>query len=150
MNDKTKIAYAEVMQVLKYFDRNYVMKIPIELLQYFKENQKKDFIVNIDRDDIFNNNNISREALTILAYLDLEYWCTDEEKTTMKTKYKKNERKHQEEFSKENEYKNIFEKESVFIDHEKKNIEETSIIEYKKENIFKKIKNIILKLLGIK
>ena len=33
MDEINQIAYAEVMQVLKYFDRNLVMKIPVELLE---------------------------------------------------------------------------------------------------------------------
>ena len=95
MTEINQIAYAEVMQVLKYFDRELVMRIPIELLEYFKEHRKKDFIVNIDKEDIFNKNNISEEALALLAYIDMEYWADETEKRELKKRYFENERKHQ-------------------------------------------------------
>lgn len=150
MDEKIQIAFAEVIQVLKYFDREYVMKIPIEILQYFKEHQKKGFVINIDKDDIFNKNNISRDGLALLACLDLKYWCTEEEKDNMKKIYIENEIKYQEELSKKSEYNNIFKKEKNFIRGEKDDIKEKSLIEYKKENIFTKIKNKILIFLRIK
>lgn len=90
MNNGTKTAYAEVMQVLKYFDRNQVMKIPIEIIEYFKENQNENYISKIDKEDIFNKNNISREALEILAYLNLTYWADEEQKKELIKMYRKN------------------------------------------------------------
>ena len=108
MDEINQIAYAEVMQVLKYFDRNLVMKIPVELLEYFKEHQKKDLIVNIDKEDIFNKNNISKDALALLAYIDMEYWANEEEKRELKKVYMENEKKHQIELSEKYEYNNNF------------------------------------------
>ena len=90
MDETLQIAYAEVMQVLKLFDRSLVMKIPIELLEYFKEHQKKDFIANIDKDDIFNKNNISKDALALLAYIDLKYWANEDEKKVQIDVYRRN------------------------------------------------------------
>ena len=150
MDEINQIAYAEVMQVLKYFDRKLVMKIPIELLEYFKEHQKKDFIVNIDKEDIFNKNNISEEALALLAYIDLEYWADEEEKCELKKVYMENEKKHQIELSEKYEHNNIFKNKEEIDINEKVVIEETSMIEYKKDNIFIKLKKFILNIIGKK
>ena len=91
MDVDIKTSYAEVMQVLKYFDRSQVMKIPIEIIEYFKENQDENYISKIDKEDIFNKNNISRKALAILAYLNLTYWADEEEKKELLNTYRKNE-----------------------------------------------------------
>ena len=151
MDEINQIAYAEVMQVLKYFDRNLVIKIPIELLEYFKEHQKKDLIVNIDEDDIVNRKNISKRALAILAYIDLEYWCkNEEEKNALKRTYIENESKNQKELSENYEYKDIFKNKINHINEDKVVIEETFMIEYKKDNIFNKLKKFILNIIGKK
>lgn len=150
MDEINQIAYAEVMQVLKYFDRNLVMKIPVELLEYFKEHQKKDLIVNIDKEDIFNKNNISKDALALLAYIDMEYWANEEEKRELKKVYMKNEKKHQIELSEKYEYNNIFNNKKEIDMNEKVENEEKSMIEYKKDNIFIKLKKFILNFFGRK
>ena len=150
MTEINQIAYAEVMQVLKYFDRELVMRIPIELLEYFKEHRKKDFIVNIDKEDIFNKNNISEEALALLAYIDMEYWADETEKRELKKRYFENERKHQIELSEKYEDNDILKKEKEIDINEKEVIEETSMIEYKKENIFTKLKKFIINIIGKK
>ena len=147
MNELNQIAYAEVMQVLKYFDRNLVMKIPIELLEYFKEHQKKDLIVNIDKEDIFNKNNISKEALALLAYIDMEYWAYEEEKSELKKVYMENEKNHQTELNEKYEHNNNFKNKEDIVINEKVVIEEKSMIEYKNDNIFIKLKNFILNII---
>ena len=150
MDEINQIAYAEVMQVLKYFDRNLVLKIPVELLEYFKAHQKKDLIVNIDKEDIFNKNNISKDALALLAYIDMEYWANEEEKRELKKVYMKNEKKHQIELSEKYEYNNIFNNKKEIDMNEKVENEEKSMIEYKKDNIFIKLKKFILNFFGRK
>ena len=91
MDVDIRTSYAEVMQVLKYFDRSQVIKIPIEIIEYFKENQDENYVSRIDKEDIFNKDNISRKALAILAYLDLTYWANEEEKKELLNTYRKNE-----------------------------------------------------------
>ena len=90
-NEVTKIAYAEVLEILNYVDSSLVAKIPVGVLEYFEEASKKDISVNIDKEDIFNKNNISRDALALLAYIDMEYWANKEERREFKKTYMKNE-----------------------------------------------------------
>lgn len=140
MDTKTRIAYAEVMQVLKYFDRNQVMKVPIEIVEYFKENQDKNYISKIDKEDIFNKNNISREALAILAYLNLTYWANEEEKKELKSIYRKNEH-----IDANNDYNTILRSKNNNSEIEKtRNFENAQMIQYKEsklKKIFDRIKS---------
>ena len=96
MDENIRIAYAEVFEILKNMDKNLVSKVPIEILESFKINRKMDFSSNIDKKDIFNKNNISREALSILAYLNLNYWVSCDKKQELENIYRKNESEEQE------------------------------------------------------
>ena len=53
MEDNMSIAYAEVFEILGYMDKELVMKIPIELLQVFKNKRSTTFKSKINKNDIF-------------------------------------------------------------------------------------------------
>ena len=61
-------------------DKLAVMKIPEEKLNIIINNRNKDFKTKIDKNDLFNENNISKEALDLLCYFDYHYWISDEKK----------------------------------------------------------------------
>ena len=148
MDEINQIAFAEVMYVLKHFDRSSVMKIPVKLLEYFNKNQKKDLVINIDKEDIFNKNNISKEALAILAYIDLEYWCVDEnEKKAVKQVYIENQKKYETDLTEKYGDMDIFNKKNTMAEDKVIAPKETSMIKYKKDNIFIKFKNIIINII---
>lgn len=136
MEDKIKIAYSEIFEILKYMDKSQVMKIPIEILENFKENRLQNYKSKINKDDIFNKNNITRETLSILGYLNLNYWSNEEKKKDLLALYRKNEF----ELSEKNkeQYDNIFHKKDVEQNTLNKNPlnEEKGLIEYKKANLF--------------
>lgn len=136
MEDKIKIAYSEIFEILKYMDKSQVMKIPIEILENFKENRLQNYKSKINKDDIFNKNNITRETLSILGYLNLNYWSSNEKKRDLLALYRKNEY----ELSKRNEeqYDNIFHNKNIDQNTFDKNPlnEEKWLVEYKKTNLF--------------
>lgn len=82
--------YTEVYEILSYMDKMTVMKIPIELLKFIKENKNDNFNTLIDKNDLFNMNNISTETKHVLAWLDVNYWMSKEKKERLKEKYYKN------------------------------------------------------------
>lgn len=136
MEDKIKIAYSEIFEILKYMDKSQVMKIPIEILENFKENRLQNYKSKINKDDIFNKNNITRETLSILGYLNLNYWSSNVKKRDLLALYRKNEY----ELSKRNEeqYDNIFHNKNLDQNTFDKNPlnEEKWLVEYKKTNLF--------------
>ena len=93
MENETNIAYTEVFEILGYMNRKMVKKIPIEIINMFKEKRIKNYMSRIDRNDYFNKNNISQKTLEILLWLDMEYWATDEKRKILIKKYKENEKK---------------------------------------------------------
>ena len=56
------IAYAEVFETLSYMNKRTVMKIPMEILQYIKDNRNTKYVSEIDPNNIFDINNISKEG----------------------------------------------------------------------------------------
>ena len=74
-------------------DRKLVMKIPIEIVKTIKDNRNIEYKVKIDKNDIFNKKNISKRALNILGWLQINYLSEKDEKMKLINKYIKNELK---------------------------------------------------------
>lgn len=139
MEEEVKIANSEIFEILSYMDKQQVMKIPVSLLENFKNNRQKDYISRIDKNDIYNKNNISKRALRILAYLNVNYWVDENKKAELVEQYRKNDIKNMEKLKEEYPI-DIFENRKT----EEKQIEQ-QIMQINKENIFKNLWNKILK-----
>lgn len=73
-------AYEEVYQILKHMSKLSVMKIPDNILNNIVKNRNPEFKVNIDKNNIFNQDNISSEALDVLCFISYNYWMDDSER----------------------------------------------------------------------
>lgn len=135
------IAYAEVFETLSYMNKKTVMKIPLEVLQYIRENRNMTYISRIDPNNIFNPKNISKEARTILAWLDLEYLASKESKKEKMKIYQENERKYQENLRKKYNSDDIFK--NKIAQEEIKTSEETRITVVQEEKWYQKIFTLI-------
>ena len=69
----------EVYEVLSLMDKLSVMKIPEETLTFIIKSRNSNFKTHIDKNDIFNEENISKEAMDLLCYFDYHFWI-DEDK----------------------------------------------------------------------
>lgn len=109
----TENVYSEVYKILSYMDKISVMKIPMEILNTIKENRNKKYISKINKKDIFNRNNVLPETIKYMAWIDVNYWETKEEKERLKKLHIK--KIAQEEKEKSEKYRNIeyFKKEKV-------------------------------------
>ena len=141
MDEATKEAYAEVFEVLKYMDRNIVMKIPLDIIELFSQNKNDNYKSKIDYNDIFNKNNISKKALNILAWLNINYFSSIEEKQNLIKIYRENDYKEEQKKKEIYNSENIFKYKENIVKNSKKNTitEETSIVEYKEKNFLQKI-----------
>lgn len=109
--------YSEVYEILSCMNKSIVMKVPIEILQCIKENRNTDYISKINREDLFNLNNISRDTINILAWLDVNYWISDEKKEKIKLSFKNNIKKR--EFEENFDFKNKRNENIKIISNEK-------------------------------
>ncbi len=72
--------YEEVYEILSQMDKSIVMKIPIVILRNIREKRNKDYISQIDKNDLFNLENMSENTKNILAWIDVNYWMNKEKK----------------------------------------------------------------------
>lgn len=142
ISKERKEAYVEVLEILKHMNKKYAEKVPKKLVEFFKDNSSADyeFILDVPIEE----KKLKKETLNLLAMLNLNYWCEDEEhKKQLLTKYHQNEIKLQEELLEKYNYDNLFKIKKVQIKSNREVENETvSLTEYK-ESFFRKIINII-------
>ena len=133
-----KIAYSEVLAIINLIEEKYKNKIPNSVLQIFKDEKKENYNPVINIEESFLNQNLQRETLVILAILNLNYWCENEqEKIDLLKEYAENDK------IKEEKLRKMYNPDNMFKNKNTERISENEnkqLIEYK-ENMFKKIWN---------
>ena len=146
-----KIACTEVFEILSYMNRETVMKIPFEILSIIKENRNVNYVSKIDKNDMFNPNNLSEDAISILSWLDLEYLASNESKEEKLKIYQENEELYQqklkEKYNADKIFKN-YEQYDYKLNDEMCNEQNNKMIKYKNNiffRIYKKIYTLLFK-----
>lgn len=139
--------YTEVFELLSYMDKTIVMKIPVEILEYIKQNRDSNYKVRIDKEDIFNPNNLDKTTISFITALTIKYIADDKEKQMIIDACKENDLK-AEKVKKEQYDVNVFKKEKVEMLEKNVNKTECLGLEVKKHSIFEKIKLFIKRLLN--
>ena len=136
VNIEYKIAYSEVLEILKYISKEEFNKIPQDMLEMFKANaiNNNEFVYNPRK--TLQEQNVSETARTIIAILFRDYWATENQKEKILKKQNYDREKIKEEMYNTN---NIFKKHNT-QQNEAYIKNEVAMIEYK-ESIFTKIKN---------
>lgn len=139
--------YTEVFELLSYMDKTIVMKIPVEILEYIKQNRDSNYKVRIDKEDIFNPNNLDKTTISFITALTIKYIADDKEKQMIIDACKENDLK-SEKVKKEQYDVNVFKKENVEMLEKNVNKTEGLVLEVKKHSIFERIKLFIKRLLN--
>ena len=143
--NELSIAYAEVYEILSFMEQKYVDRIPLKLLELFKEEKEKEYKPNINPTIPLDEQNLQKKTLSILAMLNLNYWCEDEnEKKELIALYAENDKIKEEELREKYNPDNLFRKKEQIVEDNEIKQENTQHIEYKEQNIFKKILNKIM------
>ena len=146
MENNLSNSYTEVLLILSYMEQKYVDMIPKKLLELFNEEKDKNYQPNINPNISLAEQNLQRKTLALLAMLNLNYWCKDEnEKQEMLKMYSENDKKIEAEMRERYNPDNLFKKREKVEQNNEAKEECTEIIEYKEQNIFKKILNKIMK-----
>ena len=140
-----KKAYTEVIEIIKYFPKEEYDKIPLEKINYYKENMDKNYNFQIDPNIELEKQNISKEANAILVTLFNDYYATDRQKEVLNNLLKQNQQKL--EIQKYEEYNpnNLFMQSTIKQQNTEtlqENQKETSLVEIK-ESFFTKFINFI-------
>lgn len=141
-------SYSEVDEFLNLLTEEQRNKIPKNLRELFKLEKDKEYIKKINPNIPVKEQDLKEETLGIIAYLNLQYWCEDEEeKQRLKKVYEKNEKVYQEMFQIDYNPDELFKNKTLVNEVDEKQ-ENTQIVEYKESfikrfinkflNIFKK------------
>mgnify|MGYP003096730303 CR=1 FL=1 len=145
----TRQAYSEVDEFLGLVTEEEKNQIPKKLRNFFREERDINYHKNIDPSIPIKEQNLKEETLSIIALLMLQYWYKDEDKKQRLLEIlDENERKYQEELREKYNPDDLFNKDNKIKKDSVAN-QNTSIIEYKDENSFKKLLNKIMKFLHI-
>ncbi len=146
MENNLSKAYTEVLLILSYMEQKYIDMIPKKLLELFNEEKDPNYQPDINPNTSLAEQNLQRKTLALLAMLNLNYWCKDEnEKQEMLKMYSENDKKIEAEMRERYNPDNLFKKRENVEQNDEVKEECTDIIEYKEQNIFKKILNRIIK-----
>ena len=146
MENSLSKSYTEVLLILSYMEQKYIDMIPKKLLELFNEEKDKNYQPNINPNISLAEQNLQKKTLALLAMLNLNYWCVDEnEKKELLKMYSENDKKLETEMRERYNPDNLFKKKEKVEQNDEAKEESTEIIEYKEQNIFKKILNRIMK-----
>ena len=144
-------AAVEVLDILNYTNKEDVEKIPQSFIKFLTDIASKNYKAQFNHEQSINELNLKKQTKELLGFIYITWWCSIEERE----KYKN--RIHTENIKKkeitENQVLNdIFnnKKEDKYAVFKEENTIETVMVEYKKQNIFKKILNRILTFFGSK
>lgn len=140
---QTRQAYAELDTFIELLDDSLKNKIPTKLREFFKREKDVSYVKNINPNIPVKEQNLKRETLSLIALINLEYLCEDEnEKARLNEIYKKNEVEYKEQMK---------EKYNLnFLNKEEYKTTKEEIIEYKKESWYMKIIHKVKKLFSSK
>ena len=136
---RTRQAYSEIDEFLGLLSEEQRNKIPKKLREFFKEEKDQEYRKGIDPNIVIKNQNLKEETLGIIALLNLQYWCEDEnEKQRLRDIYAKNEKVHQEMLQVAFNPDDIFKKRTKPLESEQPEVENKQMVVYK-ESFIKKI-----------
>ena len=146
----TRQAYSEINEFLGLLSIEQRNKVPQKLREIFNQERDKEYIKKINPLIPIKDQNLKEETLALIALLNLQYWCEDEdEKERLQKIYSNNEKLYQEMLQAKINPNDIFNKRRKKVENEHEKIQEVQKIE-DKEPIIKKILYGILKFLNLK
>lgn len=143
----------EVDEVLSYLSEENLLKIPEDIRQMIKDNKDKEYVWKYDVSKELKDQNLNRNTIIILSYLNMEYLLNEKQKEFMQQLHKLNEKKLEkakvEKYGVEDLFKRnkTQQEETEEIEQEK----ELSLLEYKESfftKVISKIKNFFARLVG--
>ncbi len=135
-------AYTEVIEILSHFSREEYSKIPIEKIEFYKNNMDKEYDYKINPNVDLSEQNISKEANAILVSLFRDYFATEKQKSTLENLLRQNQLKEEKEKIEKYTPNNMFKDKSPSIEMPQQ--ENVSIVKYKESFVSKFLSKIKL------
>ena len=140
-------AYSEVDEFLTLLTDEQINKIPLKLRSFFKEEKDNEYKKVIDIERPIKEQDLKSETLAIIAFLNLQYWCEDEnEKAQLRQTYMENEETYRNFMQEDFNTNDTFDK--AVLEKQDKITINNEIVQYKAsiiKRIFNKIKDLFRK-----
>lgn len=134
----SSLAYSEVYEILNLLEDEYKNRVPEKVIEFFERERDEKYNPIIEIDVPLDKQNLKRETMVLLAILNMNYWCDNEdEKQEMLKSFNENEvskKLKEKELAEKYNPDNLFKKNEI---HEV--IEEVAMVEYKEPNFIQKI-----------
>ena len=149
MNAEYSLAMSEVLCIINQSDDSYKSKIPQSFINFIKENADITYNPNFDVSIPLEKLKLRKETKGLLSLIYRSYICNDEERIEFDKILKLNEEKMQKQLSEKYDVYKVFNdrQNASYNKDEEIDNETKAMVQYKKENIFSKIFNIIKKIL---
>ena len=86
---KNSYSYSEVLDIIDNMEVKYKEMLPRKLMDFLNENKNLEYKKHVNPQIPLSEQNISKDAITILAMINLKYWVKDEKhKADLIEKYK--------------------------------------------------------------
>ena len=151
INNTYAKAYTEVLEIIKYFPKEEYLKIPLEKIEFYKNNMDKDYNFTINPEIDLDKQDISMETNAIMVNLFRDYFANEQQKLKIEQILDLNQEKEEQEKREKYNKNNIFKNREKHESSNKQTTEAnstTALIEYKK-SFFETFKTFILKILHI-
>lgn len=132
----------EVDEILNYLSEEDLLKIPEEIRNTIKENKDKEYFWHYDETKLLKDQDVSRDTIVFLSYLNMEYLLNEKQKEFMKQLYELNEKKLEEAKAEKYGVDDLFKRNTPEQEKTKETeqIQERTLLEYK-ESFFTKMIN---------
>ena len=141
ITNELKIAAKELNEILNCIVPNeYVLKIPEKFRNFLKEIEDKNYTCKIDENKNIDEQDITEKTKDLITVVYRNYWCNEEERENLDRILTENEKKYQEELMQKYNPDDLFKKQKEIDEIPSENV---SLVEYKKNTIFDKIKDFI-------
>ena len=139
-------AAVEVLDILNHTNKEDVARIPQSFIKFLTNISSKSYKVKFNHEQPINGLNLKKQTKELLGFIYITWWCDKEEREKYKKLIQESNIKNEEIKEKYN-VNDIFKNKKENQEHkiiQNENVMKTSIAEYKKENIFKRVLNKIL------
>ena len=139
-------AAVEVLEILNHTNKEDVARIPQSFIKFLTNISSKSYKVKFNHEQPINGLNLKKQTKEFLGFIYITWWCDKEEREKYKKLIHESNIKNEEIKEKYN-VNDIFKNKKENQEHkiiQNENVMKTSIAEYKKENIFKRVLNKIL------
>ena len=127
-----------VYEILKHLSMGNCKKMPSNGINLIKDNKDENYIFKYDVSKSLQEQNISRDAVAALSYINMEYLLNDRQREFIENLHRKNED------DLEQQKREKYNSDTLFSNQNKSINKDTALVEYTKEKWYKKFINKII------